>query len=210
LKKKAHFFRDNALSIFFFLLFLGSFFALWVSGFLEYNHKLTEKGISKVSFWSYFFTGNFLDAVFVNCQAAILQLGALIFFSIFMLQKGAVHSRRKPKPKEVLRHRSMRTWWYANSLSCVFLLLFLLLFILHLLYGTIANNENRVLNGEKEMPMVKYLLSATCWYQVFQTWQAEFFAIFVYIVLSIFLKQEFSPESKPLYVDTKETGEHNA
>lgn len=40
----------------------------------------------------------------------------------------------------------------------------------------------------------------------FQTWQAEFMAIVVYVVLSIYLRQDRSPESKPVSAPDEETG----
>ena len=54
-----------------------------------------------------------------------------------------------------------------------------------------------------------YFVTATCWYKMIQTWQAEFFGIGIYIVLSIFLRQEGSAESKPTDSSNEATGETN-
>jgi hypothetical protein len=42
-----------------------------------------------------------------------------------------------------------------------------------------------------------------------ETWQAEYLVITLYVVLTIFLRQQDSPESKPLKSRTATTGEAN-
>ena len=44
------------------------------------------------------------------------------------------------------------------------------------------------------------------WYESFQNWQSEFFAVGVFIVLGIYLRQRGSPESKPVTAPHDETG----
>ena len=55
----------------------------------------------------------------------------------------------------------------------------------------------------------RFLISARLWFDVMQTWQAEFFAMAVFLVLSIFLRQENSAESKPVWARDDDTGETN-
>ncbi len=57
--------------------------------------------------------------------------------------------------------------------------------------------------------LAQYVLSADFWFLTLQTWQAEYLAIALYIILSIFLRQEGSPESKPTEAANEETGEAN-
>jgi hypothetical protein len=42
-----------------------------------------------------------------------------------------------------------------------------------------------------------------------QTWQAEYLVIALYVVLTIFLRQQDSPESKPVESSNATTGEAN-
>jgi hypothetical protein len=44
------------------------------------------------------------------------------------------------------------------------------------------------------------------WFQSFQNWQSEFLAIGAMVVLTIFLRQKGSPESKPVDAAHSETG----
>jgi hypothetical protein len=48
--------------------------------------------------------------------------------------------------------------------------------------------------------------TAQFWYESLQNWQSEFFSIGVMVVLSIFLRQRGSPESKPVDSPHHETG----
>jgi hypothetical protein len=44
------------------------------------------------------------------------------------------------------------------------------------------------------------------WFQSFQNWQSEFLAVGALVVLSIFLRQRGSPESKPVAAPHSKTG----
>jgi len=54
-----------------------------------------------------------------------------------------------------------------------------------------------------------FAVSSTFWFETTQTWEAEFMAIGLYIFLSIYLRQEGSPESKPVDAGDNDTGETN-
>ena len=45
------------------------------------------------------------------------------------------------------------------------------------------------------------------WFESFQNWQSEFLAVGSIVVLSVYLRQKGSPESKPVDVPHSETGE---
>ncbi len=44
------------------------------------------------------------------------------------------------------------------------------------------------------------------WFQSFQNWQSEFVAMGAIVVLTIFLRQRGSPESKPVSAPRSQTG----
>jgi hypothetical protein len=52
-------------------------------------------------------------------------------------------------------------------------------------------------------------VSAKLWSSTLETWEAEYGVIALYIVLSIFLRQEGSAESKPPEAGDDSTGEAN-
>lgn len=209
----AKFFRDNGLTITLLLLFAAFLVGQFASGFNLYNEQHRNHGLPEIGYREFLGTGTFLDGVFANWQAAVLQLASLIIFGMFLYQRGATHSRSPghSHPERLGRgvfHR-LRTWVYDNSLSLAFIALFLASFVLHAITGAASYNEERALSHEPPLSVVSFVVSAKFWFMTFQTWQAEYFAIAVYIVLSIFLRQENSPESKPVDSSDDETGEAN-
>jgi hypothetical protein len=54
--------------------------------------------------------------------------------------------------------------------------------------------------------MLEYLGTSRFWFESFQNWQSEFFSIGAVVVLSIFLRQQGSPESKPVASPHHQTG----
>jgi hypothetical protein len=218
--------KDNGLSLSMLILFVGFLFADSVAGLHSYNSEHASQGLAQIGYRRYLGTGAFLDGVFVNWQAAILQLTALIVFSEFLTQRGASHSRkpdnearRSPGAKSDHRRRHAasddgRTWWqatwlYRNSLALAFVLLFAVAFSLHVVCGANAYNDQRALLQQPPIGIAAYLVSSKLWGDTFQCWQAEFFAMWFFLVSSIYLRQEYSSESKALGAGVNDTGEPN-
>jgi hypothetical protein len=63
------------------------------------------------------------------------------------------------------------------------------------------------MNGEDPIALREYVGSARFWFESFQNWQSEFLAIGSMVVLSIFLRQRGSPESKPVAARHDETAD---
>jgi hypothetical protein len=206
------FLADNSLSIVLSALFLIFLCGQFYFGYLAYNDNQSLYRLPPVGYGQYARTGNFLNGVFVNWQAAILQLGSLVVFSIFLVQRGATHSKepgREGNREKVGPYGGMRHLFRDNSLSIVLLVLFLLSFFLHLASGRIAVNQARELVHAAPISTVQFFASPKFWFLTFQTWQAEYMAIALYIVLSVFLRQDGSPESKPPDAANSVTGEAN-
>ena len=95
---------------------------------------------------------------------------------------------------------------YKNSLSVTFFVLFLLSFCLHF-YGSLKGyNEQQIDKGLPVEDAMSYLTNPTFWFESFQNWQSEFLSVFTLVVLSIFLRQYGSPQSKPVDAPNSETG----
>jgi len=96
---------------------------------------------------------------------------------------------------------------YENSLSLAFLLLFLISIALHALAGAGEYNEEQAAHGESEqLSVLRYAGTSRFWFESFQNWQSEFLAIGAMVMLSIFLRQRGSPESKPVDSPHHDTG----
>ena len=85
----------------------------------------------------------------------------------------------------------------------------MLAFALHVVFGTKAYNEERALARQPPISIAAFLRSAKFWSITLQTWQAEYLVIALYVVLTIFLRQQDSPESKPVESSNQTTGEAN-
>jgi hypothetical protein len=86
------FFAENGLLIVFTALFLACLAGQMLSGHALYDSTQRHAGKPVDSMLAYVCTGPFLQGMFSNWQAAILQLGSLIVFGIFLRQRGAPHS----------------------------------------------------------------------------------------------------------------------
>ncbi|HEY0788241.1 MAG TPA: DUF6766 family protein, partial [Thermoanaerobaculia bacterium] len=87
-----------------------------------------------------------------------------------------------------------------------FLALFVISFIGHLVSGAAKYSEEQAQHGEPETTALAYLGTPQLWYESMQNWQSEFLAVFTIVVLSIWLRQWGSPESKPVHKAHGETG----
>lgn len=186
-------------------LFIFCAAAQAVAGLMLYR----EQHGGRIGFLGFLGTGSFLDGMFTNWQAAVLQLACLIIFGTFLLQKGATHSKKELRRVNAQGLPRIGHVIYRNSLGLAFVLLFLGCFALHLIFGARAYNEKRAASNKPPMTVTSFAVSAKFWFSNFQTWEAEFFAIGLYLVLSIYLRQKGSPESKPTASTDAETGEAN-
>jgi hypothetical protein len=92
-------------------------------------------------------------------------------------------------------------------LSIALLALFAASFALHAYGGAKDYNQEQAAHGETEMvTTLEYIGTSRFWFESFQNWQSEFFSMGMMVVLSIFLRQKGSPESKPVDSPHSETG----
>ena len=73
--------------------------------------------------------------------------------------------------------------------------------------GVAVYNNEQVEHGQPEnLTFLQYAGTSRFWFESLQNWQSEFLAIGAMVVLSIFLRQRWSPESKPVDSPHDETG----
>jgi glycerol uptake facilitator-like aquaporin len=85
--------------------------------------------------------------------------------------------------------------------------LFLASFILHWTQSARAAAQEALEHGEAAKETFAYLADPQLWFESFQNWQSEFLSTAVLVVLSIFLRQRESPESKPVAAPHDQTGD---
>lgn len=213
-------FRNNSLSIVFLILFILSLVGQIITGFKEHNQEMHEEGGQLLSMSSYLTSGHFLQSTFENWESEFLQMALFLILSMFLYQKGSSESKdpdkeedvdREPNPKKrnapwPVKKGGLALAIYKHSLCYALTLIFILSFLLHW-YGSLKDyNEQQLLKGLPTETATQYLSSSRLWFESFQNWQSEFLSIFAIVVLSIFLREKGSPQSKPVDASNSETG----
>jgi hypothetical protein len=219
---RAGFFRRNGLSIVLAALFLLFMAGQTYFGWHEYNSEQKEHSRPGVSLTNYVKTGHFLEATAENWESEFLQMFGYVLLTVSLYQRGSSESKSLEEPEEVdrdprlsrdkknapaaVRRGGLVLRLYENSLSIAFFLLFVMSLLAHALGGVKDYNAEQVAHGEKAASTWEYLWSSRFWFESFQNWQSEFLALFAMVVLSIYLRQRGSPESKPVDSPHDETG----
>lgn len=218
--RKTHFFYRNGLSIVFISLFLIALVAQAFFGWKQHNDELVQLGGDQLAFGEYLSSGHFYSSTFENFQSEFLQMAMYVLLTVSLRQIGSAESKDLEKPEEVDREPDptkedapgpvKRGGWqlrlYQHSLSIAFTLLFIASWAGHL-YGSYKDhNEQQILHGEPPQGLTAFLGEPDFWFETFQNWQSEFLSVASIVVLSIFLRQKGSPESKPVDAAHLETG----
>jgi hypothetical protein len=219
--------RNNGLSLFFGLIFLLALLGQALTGHALFNQEQVASGLEEISFGQYLTSSNFAVDVSENWQSEYLQFLLYIFATIWLVQKGSPESKELNKPgpesdKEQLvgefsnvkspkwaRVSGWRRTLYSNSLGLTMGLIFLLSWLAQSIAGSSNYNQEQIKNFQQPVSWAEYIVSPEFWNRTLQNWQSEFLAVGSMVVLSIYLRQRGSPESKPVgsaHDDTGTTG----
>ncbi len=214
--------RDNGLSLVMLALFALFLIAQSITGFAVYNDDQREHGEATISYPEYLESGHFIEATFENWESEYLQMGAYVFFTVFLFQRGSSESKDPDKEEPVdedprqVQDRQDVPWpvrlggpvlrLYEHSLTIALLLLFLISFLLHAIGGAREYSQEQLAHGGSAVSTLEFLRTSEFWFQSFQNWQSEFLAVFSLVVLSVVLRQRGSPESKPVAAPLAQTG----
>lgn len=90
----------------------------------------------------------------------------------------------------------MKTWLRDNGLSIVLLLLFLASLVGQVFSGLAAENEQRLDHGQVLIGLGEFLRGGQFLSTLFENWESEFLQMWAYVMLTAYLFQRGSPESK--------------
>lgn len=214
--------HNNSLSIVVFVIFFLIVIGQTLTGFVVYNQDLGDHGRSALSLGQYLVSGHYGEAIFENWESEFLQMSAYIFLTIYLYQRGSAESKDPDKKAEVdkvsissLLKRGVpgpvrRGGWvlklYENSLGLAFAVLFLATFVMHGVESQkLACVESQEHNQQCDS-LGRYMMGPQFWFESLQNWQSEFLAVGSIVVLSIYLRQKGSPESKPVAAPHSQTG----
>ena len=216
------FLRDNGLAVVMFGMFFVFLFAQSLSGHAEHNSNLKDHQEPEVTYGQYILSGHFFEAVFENWESEFLQMSFYVVLTIFLFQRGSSESkpldqedpvdadprtqRDRPGAPWPVRRGRLALKIYENSLSLALALIFVLSFVLHAASGAREFSHEQERHGGEAVSFLGYLTTSRFWFESFQNWQSEFLAVGTLVVLSVFLRQRGSPESKPVAAPHRETG----
>lgn len=214
-------FRNNSLSLVFFLLFFIALVGQALTGWKEYIAEQEEEGAEKISLTNYLATPHFAEATFENWESEFLQMALYVVLSTFLFQKGSSESKDPEKEEAVDREANpgkkdapwpvkkggIILYLYKNSLSLALFLLFFASFYAHFLSSLKDFNHGQALKQLPQETAYEFISNPKFWFESFQNWQSEFLSVLTIVILSVFLRQQYSPQSKPVDAPDSETGE---
>lgn len=214
--------RNHGLLIALLGLFIIIQIGLSLVGAQQYNNERADHGKAPVGYVDYLASAAFMEATMENWESEFLQMFAYVIFTTFLYQQGSAESKKLDEPEPVdrdprqfrnkkdvpspVRKGGIILKLYENSLSIALFLLFVFSFALHAISGARLHSEEELQHGGESVSAIGYLVTSQFWFECFQNWQSEFFSIGVLVLLSIFLRQRGSPESKPVDSPHSSTG----
>ncbi|MEV4084611.1 DUF6766 family protein [Nonomuraea fuscirosea] len=216
--------RENALSLTFLVLFLLALSGQAVAGLLQFNDQQVAEGAEPVSLARFVLSSSFAVDVAENWQSEYLQFFLFIMLTVWLVQKGSPESKEPgeegaesdeeqrigphagPDSPRWARAKGMRLWLLSNSLGMVMGAVFLLSWLAQSVAGQAAYNAERLSDLRDPVTWGSYVTSPEFWNRSLQNWQSELLAVLSMVVLSIYLRQRGSPESKPVGAPHASTG----
>jgi uncharacterized protein DUF6766 len=214
--------KENSLSLFFLVIFIGALVGQAISGHSLYNQEQAAHGEPGVGLWTYVTSSRFGQAVMENWQSEYLQFALFALATVWLLQRGSPESKELDKAgtesdadQRVGRHArrdsprwaaagGLRSAIYSNSLIIIMAIVFVGAWFAQSVTGWTDFNQEQQSHGDPSVSWLSYVGSSNFWESTFQNWQSEFLAVGSFAVLTIFLRQRGSPESKPVGAPTED------
>jgi hypothetical protein len=218
------FLRENSLSLVFLLFFALAVVAQAFAGWHEFNNEASAHKEPAISLGRYITSSSFGNALLENWQSEYLQFTLYILLTVWFIQRGSPESKevgkeggesdedqllgahaRATSPRWA-RAGGLRTALYSNSLLIVMVAIWVLSWFGQSVTGWSEFNADQITHDEPTVSWLGYLGTANFWEATLQNWQSEFLAVGSMAVLSIYLRQRGSPESKPVGAAHHATG----
>jgi hypothetical protein len=218
------FIKENSLTIFFLLLFLGALGGQAVAGHADYNDQARAHGDPTLSMGRYVMSSDFGVDVMENWQSEYLQFMLMVLTTVWLLQRGSPESKELDKSGRESDEEQMvggyaqensplwakvggiRRTIYENSLLIVMGTIWLGTWFAQSLTGLTQVNSERLDHQMDPISWLTYLGKADFWNRTLQNWQSEFLAVGSMAILAVYLRQRGSPESKPVGAPHSATG----
>lgn len=201
--------RDFGLTLALTALFALSLGGMIWSGWLAAGEDARMHAQFAPSLAGYLVSGEFVSALFENWESEFLQMGVYVVLTAMLFQRGSAESRDPDKPDRENDDADpgLLGWLYAHSLGLSLAALFVASFLLHAVGSWRKAAETAVRHGQHPHTLLAHFTNADLWFESMQNWQSEFLSTGMLVVLSIYLRQRGSPESKPVRAPHAQTGQ---
>ncbi|WP_175529570.1 DUF6766 family protein [Curtobacterium sp. UNCCL20] len=218
------FVRQNSLSLFFGAIFLAALVGQSFAGWASFNDTQVSEGLATIGYGEYVTSSSFAADVAENWQSEYLQFLLYIWATVWFVQRGSPESKESgqvgtesdrdqevggfagPGAPSWARARGPRRAVFSHSLLIVMGTIFLLSWLAQSVAGVVAFNEEQLASLEAPLTWGQYLFGSDFWNRTLQNWQSEFLAVGSMAVLSVYLRERGSPESKPVGARHDDTG----
>ena len=216
--------RDNALTLLFTALFVATLGAQGLVGHADFNHQQVAHQDAPISLGRYLTSSVFWVDVMENWQSEYLQFTLFILATVWLVQRGSTESKvpgeqglESNKDQQLgphARHDSpawaraagWRYSLYSNSLVALMAVIWIGSWFAQAVCGRVEYNANQLDHQEAALSLLSYVGTSDFWNRTLQNWQSEFLAVGSMAVLSVYLRQRGSPESKPVTAPHEATG----
>jgi hypothetical protein len=210
------FLRENGLGLTFLTLFALAVIGQAFAGHADFNNQLAAEDLQEITLGAYVTSSDFAVDLMENWQSEYLQFFLFLFLTVWLVQRGSPESKSldrigvesdeeqrvgphaRPESPRWAAAGGVRLKLYASSLGYVMGAIFVLSWLAQSITGVAAYNEEQLRQLQAPLTWGQYVLAADFWNRTLQNWQSEFLAIASMALLSIYLRQRGSPESKPV------------
>lgn len=209
----------HGLTIAFLVLTLLSLIGHAWAGWHHANDERLREAQPPITLAEYMRSGEFLSSMFENWESEFLQMGMFVLLTVRLRQQGSSESRPldpaeespdEPVPLQEQPWPARRGGWvrtvYAHSLSLALFTLFAASFTAHWVESWRHDTEQRLRAGLPPGTLASHFTDAGFWFESLQNWQSEFLSVVALCVLSIYLREQDSPQSKAVTARHSDTG----
>jgi hypothetical protein len=218
------FVKDNSLSLFFLAIFLLAVLGQALVGHAQFNDEQLAHNADPISLGRYVLSSDYGADLLENWQSEYLQFTLYILATVWLLQRGSPESKEPGKEglesdeeQKVGPHATgdsprwaglggWRTRLYSHSLLIVMTTIWLLTWLGQSITGYTAYNEEQLTHLQATVAWTGYLGTSDFWSRTLQNWQSEFLAVGSMAILSVYLRERGSAESKPVGAPHSATG----
>jgi hypothetical protein len=218
------FLYENGLSVFFGAILLLALIGQAFAGLHVFNNDAAAHGGGEISIWRYVTSSTFAARVMENWQSEYLQFSLYILGTVWLLQRGSPESKElgkqgtesdqaqmvgghaKQSSPAWAKAKGLKRTLFSNSLLIVMTAIWLMSWLAQSIAGRSEYNADQLSHLQDPVSYLGYLGASDFWERTLQNWQSEFLAVGSMAILSVYLRQRGSPESKPVGTSHGATG----